>query len=317
MTPQDTPPAPAHPRASEHWASRFFGELYGRIYSRHLLPASRSREEAAFALEHLATAAGPLLDLAAGFGRHARLVAARRPVVALDLNMGYLHAARHGLTGRRAARLHCTAGDMRLLPFADRAFGGVMMLFNSFGYFVPPSREEAAAPRREVYRLPDVFYRRGLVGEDFGVHRAEGGAPAPATPEPADPNADDPNLAVLREVWRVTRRGGLFLIEAPNPAPLVRAVREAPRRHMATSRYAVEEDFLFDDEARVLHNRTRFTAGWHSEEAGYSLRLYTRRELAAALRACGFRVRATWGDYAGGAFDGRRSDMIVMLAARA
>lgn len=315
MTP-DNPPAAAPPRASDHWAPRFFGELYGRIYSRHLLPASRSRAEAAFALERLAGAEGPLLDLAAGFGRHARLVAARRPVVALDLTTDYLHAAGRGLTGRRAARLHRAAGDMRVLPFADGAFGGVMMLFNSFGYFVPPAREETAAPRREVYRLPDVFYRRGLVGEDFGVHRAEGAGPEPPA-DTAHDGADDPNLAVLREVRRVTRRGGLFLLEAPNPAPLVRAVREAPRRHMATSRYAVEEDFQFDDETRVLHNRTRFTAGRHSEEAGYSLRLYTRRELAAALRACGFRVLATWGGYEGEPFDGRRSEMILVLASRA
>ncbi|PKO16789.1 hypothetical protein CVU37_10525 [candidate division BRC1 bacterium HGW-BRC1-1] len=272
-----------------------------------------------------------LLDLAAGYGRHARLVARKRAVTALDINLAYLHNARAGLSAGAKARLHATAADMRLLPFAPSSFGGVMMLFNSFGYFPPEatspaasSHEQPTAPTREVWRLPTVFYERGLAPEGFNVYQSENDATPekPLVPdEPTDRalnegEAPDPNLAVLREVARVLRPEGKFLIEAPNPAPLLAAVRRNPRRHLVMERSIIEDDFFFDEGTKVLGNRTRFVDGKDMHHCGYSLRLYTRGELTAALRSCGFVIEQTKGDYTGSAYESRTSPMMLITARR-
>ncbi len=319
------------PRTSQHWAPNFFGDLYERIYSRHILTADRTREETEFALDALSSCPGMLLDLAAGYGRHARLVARKRAVTALDINLAYLHNARAGISASAKARLHATAADMRLLPFAHSTFGGVMMIFNSFGYFASEaptraasSHEQPTPPRREVWRLPAVFYERGLAPEGFNVYQPENDSTpdkSSALDEPTDHalnegEAPDPNLAVLHEVARVLRTDGKFLIEAPNPAPLIAAVRRNPRRHLVMERSIIEDDFFFDEDTKVLSNRTRFVDGKDTHHCGYSLRLYTRGELAAALRSCGFVIEQTKGDYTGSAFESRTSPMILITARR-
>lgn len=326
------PPSTADlPRASQHWAQNFFGDMYGRIYSRHLLTPERTREEAEYALKAMNACSGMLLDLAAGYGRHARLVARKRSVTALDLNLDYLLTARAGLSASAASRLHATAADMRLLPFCSGAFGGVMMLFNSFGYFLPEDAMNATqqagqstAPRRELWRLPSVFYERGLAPDGFNVYQPENQTTsedppnANETPEAADTEATaaDPNFVVLNEVARVLRRDGKFLLEAPNPAPLIAAIRQAPRRHLVMARFAIEEEFIFDDEQRVLHNQTRFMEGKETHHCGYSLRLYTRGELVAALRGCGFVIEQTTSGYTGEPFESRTSPMMLITARR-
>ena len=120
---------------TRHWTTRYFGPLYGRLYSRYLLPAERTRCEAEFADRMLGLEGRRVLDLAAGFGRHARLLASRSRVVALDLNREYLRMARKGLSSRTRCNLQLLAADMRRLPFRPGSFDAVLLLFNSFGYF--------------------------------------------------------------------------------------------------------------------------------------------------------------------------------------
>jgi SAM-dependent methyltransferase len=126
------------------WTTRYFGPLYGRLYSRYLLAPERTQREVDFAQSTLQLDAKRVLDLAAGFGRHAKLLARRCRVVALDLNRDYLRMARRGLASRDRRNLHLLGGDMRRLPFHDASFDAVLLLFNSFGYF-QPDRHAAAA----------------------------------------------------------------------------------------------------------------------------------------------------------------------------
>src|SRR5437773_2224296 len=106
-------------RAQRKVTDNYFGDLYGELYSQHLLAPKRSQREAEFAARILGLKAARVLDLAAGFGRHARILAKGNEVWALDRNADYLWAAAHGLRGAAARNLRALQADMRSLPLAN------------------------------------------------------------------------------------------------------------------------------------------------------------------------------------------------------
>lgn len=308
-------------RPESDWTVSYFGRVYGEVYRRHLLPPERTRQEAEFAKRVLGlTRGGRVLDLAAGFGRHARLLAREYFVVALDRNREYLATARKGLRGAPSRRLAPVAADMRALPFGAAGFDAVLLLFNSFGYFHAEASDDAPAAgisHREVWRLPRVFYERNLVGADHGVYRL--GAPGRAAGARAGASASataDPNMVILDGAARVLRPGGGFLMEQPNPRPVLAAVAKHPRRHFSVGRFSVEEEFRYDPARRVLENRTVFRGPDITETAQYRLRLYTRDELVQALRQRGLRVVAVYGGYDGERYRAGDSECILLHAVR-
>lgn len=112
------------------WFADAFGEEYLQLYPH------RDDEDARQAVNLVATVSPPagrrILDLACGPGRHsAQLIERGASVTGLDLSAPLLARARERLGP--AARL--VRGDMRYLPFRDRAFDAVVNLFTSFGYF--------------------------------------------------------------------------------------------------------------------------------------------------------------------------------------
>ena len=130
---------------SREWFRDWFGEEYLELYPH------RDEEEAARAvelfLEVAAPLPGPLLDLACGAGRHLReLEASGVDAVGLDLSAALLLEARRSAHHARLVR-----ADMRRLPFATAAFGGLTSFFTSFGYF--ESRAEDRQAAREVRRV--------------------------------------------------------------------------------------------------------------------------------------------------------------------
>lgn len=256
-----------------HWSSAFFGRLYAEIYQKHILTLKRSREEIAFATEALHLRGKRVLDLAAGFGRHARLAARANRVCAVDTNCDYLARALKGLPRKAAANLCAARADMRRLPFRDGAFDAVLLLFNSFGYFLAPDT----------------------------------GTPG-AVPHP------DENVEVFRQIARVLKPGGDLLLEVPNRAPLLQAIKEAPRRHMVTTTYEIDEEYSYDPTTGVLTNRTLFQVGRQQEVASYRLRLYSPSELREMLRLCGLPAAKSYGSYAGEPFVARESEMLLVRA---
>ena len=102
------------------WWESWFGEEYLDLYPHRDLAAAR--REAAFALAHLPSPHGPVLDLCCGTGRHSiPLAEAGVPPVGLDYSAPLLDLAR-----RRDHHTLLVRGDMRSLPFqdADHVLGG-------------------------------------------------------------------------------------------------------------------------------------------------------------------------------------------------
>lgn len=295
----------------------YFGELYGELYRRHLLDPERSQHEADFAARVLGLRGARVLDLAAGFGRHARILAKNNRVWALDRNGDYLRLAAQELDPAAAQNMQLACADMRSIPLRSATFDAAVLLFNSFGYFVPVTLSPASSATMPMWKLPKVYYERKIVGEDFGV--SSGGKAGAVNSQDGEFGIDmatDENESVIRELARVLKPGGGFLLEIPNPIPLLAAVQEAPKRRVSTGEYEIEEEFSFDPASRVLTNRTRFHLEEREESGGYSLKLYERGEISAMLRGAGFVVKKTYGDYDATAYSKAHSEMILVHAKR-
>ena len=140
MSPSET----GDDRPTRHWFRDWFGEEYLELYPH------RDEEEAERAVRLYREAvepSGPVLDLACGAGRHLReLARSGVPAVGLDLSRALLAEARAADPEARLVR-----GDMRRLPFADGAFGGLTSFFTSFGYFAARADDRQVA--REIRRV--------------------------------------------------------------------------------------------------------------------------------------------------------------------
>ncbi len=307
-----------------YWTDKYFGSLYHEIYSQHLLDPQAALEEAAFASHVLDLGRRTIVDVACGFGRHARLLAQSNFVIAVDRAQEYLRAAGEDLPERPARNLKLARADMRDLPVRDGSLDAAVMLFNSFGYFGADDSEldvpEEAKPKQQVWKLPSVFYDRELVDTSFGRFKdvmdkaparfSEGGESAGRQAAVSE----DPNGFVLNEIYRVLKPGGGLLLEIANKRALLEAVEENPRRLMVLDEYEIHEEFEWRPDVSRLINRTRFVAGEREESAGYSLRLYEPAEIRELLGNAGLRVKRTFGDYEGNRFGPASSNILLLHA---
>lgn len=310
-----------------YWTEKYFGSLYHEIYSKHLLDPQRSLEEASFAAHVLDLGRRRVLDVACGFGRHARLLAQSNAVLALDRAGDYLQAARVDLPKRAAKNLALARADMRELPVTSASMDASVMLFNSFGYFgedesLDGAQKEGSGIKQQVWKLPSVFYERQLVDTSFGRFKDPEPASAAdedgAAEETKDARKDlsaDANLRVLQEVFRVLKPGGGFLLEVPNRRLLLEAVADNPRRLLVLDEYEIHEQFEWAEDRSRLLCKTRFVAGDREEAASYSLRLYEPEEIRELLALAGFKVLRAYGDYEGSRF-GRASSDVMLLHGR-
>jgi SAM-dependent methyltransferase len=112
------------------WFEQWFGEEYLRLYPHR--DDDDARQAVALIAGVVPLSGCRVLDLGCGPGRHAaQLVTTGARVVGFDLSPALLSRARQ----RLPPEAHLVRGDMRRLPFRDRAFDVVLNLFTSFGYF--------------------------------------------------------------------------------------------------------------------------------------------------------------------------------------
>jgi SAM-dependent methyltransferase len=138
------------------WFERWFGEEYISLYPH------RNAAEAEHAVQLIERTVGGAeitraLDLACGAGRHSRALADRWWTAGLDLSEVLLRLAK-----REGVDAALVRGDMRILPFRDSAFGLVVNLFTSFGYF-----EDDASHQQVVREVARVTSKYGTFVLDF------------------------------------------------------------------------------------------------------------------------------------------------------
>jgi SAM-dependent methyltransferase len=113
----------------EPWFDRSFGPWYPKLYPHRDL--TEARRAVALVLPRL-PAAGRLLDLGCGAGRHLQaLREAGRDAYGLDRSWTLLREA----GGRADLATRLVRGDMRFVPAGNGTFSGVLSMFTTFGYF--------------------------------------------------------------------------------------------------------------------------------------------------------------------------------------
>lgn len=131
------------PAGSSWWKSGYFGPQYLALYTEQLLPPATTESEARFVVSALELdAEQPVLDVPCGYGRHLDALAeAGLRVFAAELQLPFLQ---YYMNNRNGGGLPSVlAADMARLPFLDRCFGGLLNMFNSFGYFSDDSENNA------------------------------------------------------------------------------------------------------------------------------------------------------------------------------
>jgi SAM-dependent methyltransferase len=129
------------------WYQEWFGEAYLELYSYR--DETEARRHVGFFQSQFGGIAGCVLDLACGMGRHMiELKAHGYSAIGCDLSYTLLATGRAEYGAMPVAR-----ADMRLLPFRDASFGGLVNFFTSFGYF--SVEDENVQVVREMSRVLD------------------------------------------------------------------------------------------------------------------------------------------------------------------
>ncbi len=136
---------------AQPWFTEAFGAFYAELYAHR---DDREVDQLLSVLTPHLPKDAPILDLACGAGRLLRPLSERFPdAVGIDLSWELLQM----VGARRVAR-----ADMRSLPLRPRAFGAVLSLFTSFGYF------DHADVDRAVFRgMAELLRPGGLLVLDF------------------------------------------------------------------------------------------------------------------------------------------------------
>jgi SAM-dependent methyltransferase len=236
------------------WFARWFGQEYLALYQHR---DDRDARQAVSLIRRVVgdVAPGRLLDLACGTGRHARALRDWGETVGIDLSGVLLEVA-----ARAGGNVPYVRGDMRRLPFAERAFGVVVNLFTSFGYFETDAEHET----------------------------------------------------VVREVARVTRPGGVFVLDYLH-AKCVRETLVPSDEREVNGQVLRMRRYITSDGRYVLK-----TVSVPGSEHTYveRVRLFTPDELRQLLERNGFTVTQEFGDYAGGARTAS-SSRVILFAERA
>ncbi len=107
---------------------------------------------------------------------------------------------------------------------------------------------------------------------------------------------DEDNMKVLAEIARVTRPGGMILIEMSNPLKVIKNLY--PFSWFEVGRYIVLEESWFDAlTMRAYTKRKIFLDGNLIDERTSFVRFYTSAELSFLLKGFGFDVIKVFGDH--------------------
>jgi len=148
----------------DEWFKEWFDRDYAAIYQHR--DGAEAEAAVAMALARAPQlAAGPVLDLGCGGGRHLAVLRRSNPLAfGLDLSRDLLALAPADL------RPWLLRGDMRRLPVKPGVLAGICMWFTPFGYFSDRENRELFRDLRERLRPGGVLVLDYLNAEQVRAH---------------------------------------------------------------------------------------------------------------------------------------------------
>jgi ubiquinone/menaquinone biosynthesis C-methylase UbiE len=125
---------------------------------------------------------------------------------------------------------------------------------------------------------------------------------------------EEENAEVLRELRRVLRDDGRFLIDYLNPVLVENQLVPHSERVDEETGWLIEETRSIEDGAVVKHIRIQEQDG---TQRSYTerVRLYPLEWFAEHLGRAGLRMEAAFGDYSGSRYDRDRSERLIVIGA--
>ncbi len=124
----------------------------------------------------------------------------------------------------------------------------------------------------------------------------------------------DPHVLVLKEVRRILRPQGRFFLEIPNKTPVLEMIRHSPQTLQCGKDFLIHEMWDYDDEKKIVYNRTHFTVRGKQSQAGYEMRLFTQSELKRLFQKAGLKVVISFGNYDGSDYFPDSSPYLLVIA---
>ncbi len=123
--------------------------------------------------------------------------------------------------------------------------------------------------------------------------------------------SDGDNLQAAREMARVLRPGGRFLMDLMNAEPTIESI--VPLNERANGRFMIREERSFCETRRRIEKKIVLTDGQTNDTRHYfeSVRVYNEPEIRALLADAGLEVREVLGDFRGGPRTAESDRMIV------
>ncbi len=125
---------------------------------------------------------------------------------------------------------------------------------------------------------------------------------------------EEENVGVLRELRRVLRNDGRFLIDFLNPVRVECQLVPRSQRVDEETGWLIEETRRIEDGAVVKHIRIMEQDG---TERSYTerVRLYSLEWFEEHLAQAGLRLEAAYGNYEGACYDRNRSERLIVTGA--
>lgn len=126
---------------------------------------------------------------------------------------------------------------------------------------------------------------------------------------------DEEQLKVLREIWRMLKPGGQFIIDYLNPAHVV--------RHLVPHSTREDRDCLIDERRRIedgyVKKDIRLTSKTGGEPRLYHerVKLYPLEQFRRMIEAAGLLLTAVHGSYKEDAYDPEESPRMIFTGVRA
>lgn len=129
--------------------------------------------------------------------------------------------------------------------------------------------------------------------------------------------SQEENMVTLRQWHRVMKSGAGLMIDVANPEPLIDIITEHPRTQQEVFDLLLTEDWNYEPESGLLHNRTEIHLAGETKVREYSLRIYSLDELQEMLTGADMVYETAYGEFDGDSYDPDESTRLIVTARKA